>query len=181
MPRTPARTSSLLFTLVSIGSAAGLGACSTQESDSVVSAETSHVIWKSDGTGQIELPANVPCHFDATYDLDVHAGTLAWSFCTFSGTDFSDPGAYVPVIGSRTLTNDEKSQATAAASAVKVSSGTLCRGADLEGRSLEVDDTAGSVTYGDDFYACQMQYQRYVVFEQLANLGDVLRGMAHSP
>lgn len=181
MNRPPILNASLLLALVSTGAITSLAGCSTQDTGSVLSAGTSRIIWKSDGGGQIPLPANAPCNFDQTYDLDLHAGTLAWSFCTLSpGGNYIDPSAYNPVTGSRTLTSAEKTKATAAAEAVQISHETACRGADVEGRSLEVDGPSGSIIYGDDFYACFMNYQQYVFFEQLANLGDVLRGMATS-
>jgi hypothetical protein len=181
MNRTPAWTSSLLLALASIGVAAGLGACSSQGAgDSVVTEQTSHIVWKSEGGSQIEIPASAPCHFESSYDLDVHTGTLAWSVCSLNGNNFSDPSAYVTTTGSRTLTNDEKTQATVAASAVKVSNVTTC-GADLDSRSLDVNGTSGSITYGDDFYACDKLYQHYVQTEPLNNLGIALGGMAHSP
>jgi hypothetical protein len=164
----------------------GLAACSSQGSgaapgDSVVIAGTSHVIWKTVGGGfGPGIPPGASCHFEATYDLDVHAGSLSWSVCQAAGNDYTDPTAFSTVTGSRTLTADERAQATAAAAAVEVSNRTTC-GADLDSRSLDVNGTSGSITYGDDFYACEKMYDQYVFSDELANLRSVLDGMAHNP
>jgi hypothetical protein len=40
---------------------------------------------------------------------------------------------------------------------------------------------SGKIVYGDDFYACEKTYEHYVVSSTLDQLGNVLRGMAHSP
>jgi hypothetical protein len=173
---------SVVVALVAIS----VAACSSQGNgtnpgDSVVIAGTSHVIWRSagDGFGPI-LPAAAPCHRERTYDLDL-GGSLAWNVCRFAaGADFNDPTAYSTVTGSRTLTGAERAQASAAASAVRVSSVTTC-GADLDSRTLEVDGTSGAITYGDDFYACDKQYEHYVLTSPLSNLGSVLDGLAHNP
>ena len=180
---TPRR---LLDASMLLALAIGVAACSSQGSgtnpgDSVVIAGTSHVVWKSagDGFGPV-LPAGAPCHREVTYDLDV-SGSLAWNICQFAaGADFNDPTAYSTVAGSRTLTAAERAQANAAASAIKVSSVTSC-GADLDSRTLEVDGTSGTITYGDDFYACNKLYERYVLTAPLSNLGILLNGMAHNP
>ena len=103
---------------------------------------------------------------------------LAWSICRFSGTDYTDPAAFAVDLGSRMLSAAELAQARASIGAVKVSNGTSC-GADLDSRSLEVNWNAGKIVYGDDFYACEMQYQHYVGTAGLAALGTVLYGMAH--
>ena len=47
--------------------------------------------------------------------------------------------------------------------------------------TLEIVAASGSTVYGDDFYACNETYAQYVVSDQLDQLGNVLRGMAHSP
>jgi hypothetical protein len=184
--RHPTRTASLWVVLASIGVATGVGACSTQDGnpgpgDGVVIAGTSHVIWKSAGGGYgVQVPAGAACHFEATYDLDMHAGSLSWSLCKVTGNDFSDPSAYSTFAGSRTLSAEERAQATAAATAVKVSNANSC-GADLDSRSLEVEGTSGAIVYGDDFYACQHLFQQYVFSSQLQSLRNALDGMAHSP
>ncbi len=48
-------------------------------------------------------------------------------------------------------------------------------------RILEVDGTSGSITYGDDFYACQKMFEKYVFTAQLESLREVLDGLAHNP
>ena len=166
--------------------AVGLAACSTQQDggatipgSSVLVPRTSHVIWRSAGGGfSPQIPVGAACHFEATYDLGIDAQSLSWSTCKVDGNRFDDPAAYSTVTGSRTLTSAEMTSATAAARAVKVSNRTTC-GADLDLRSLEVVSSAlVSTIYGDDFYACDKQYDLYVEFEGLENLREVLDGMA---
>ena len=84
------------------------------------------------------------------------------------------------VAGSRILTSAERTQATAAARAVTISDRVMC-GADKPNLTLEIVTPSGSTVYGDDFYACDKQYARYVISAALDQLGNVLRGMAHSP
>lgn len=179
--RTSLTTSSL--SIILLAAASTLTACSTQDSgtatgDSVLVSGAQHVIWKSVGGGfGPQVPAGAACHGEATYDLTVQDGSLAWNIChVSSGVDFSDPSAYTLVTGSRTLSGDERAQATTAARAVTVSSETTC-GADLDDRSLEVDATSGSIIYGDDFYACEKRFDHYVHTAQLQNLWNVLYGM----
>lgn len=174
---------SVVVALASIG----LGACSSQgggtagTNESVVGAGTSHVVWKTDGGGfGPQLPAGASCHYEASYDLDLGDGSLGWSICKVTGTDFNDPAAFSTVVGWRTLTFAERTHAIATAAAVKVSNVTTC-GADLDSRSLVVEGTAGSITYGDDFYACEKLFDQYVHTAQLESLREVLDGMAHNP
>jgi hypothetical protein len=169
------RSSVILLAAASI-----LTACSTQESgtatgDSVLVSGAQHVIWQSAGGGfGPQVPAGAACHGEATYDLAVQDGSLAWSVCHVSSSSSdNDPSAYTLVTGSRTLSADERTQATTAARAVTVSSVTTC-GADLDSRSLQVDATSGSIVYGDDFYACEKRFDHYVHSAQLQNLWTVL-------
>jgi hypothetical protein len=162
----------------------GFTGCSTQATDitvhdTVVVPGTNHVIWRSVGGGYgPAIPAGASCHFESSYDLDMDAGSLAWSVCKLSGEDFSDPAAYATVTGSRMLDADERALATSTARAVTISNRTPC-GADLDYRSLEVDSVSGSITYGDDFYACNKQFDHYVDNASLEALREVLDGLAH--
>ena len=84
------------------------------------------------------------------------------------------------VTGSRVLTADERTQATAAARAVTISDRMTC-GADKPNLTLEIVVASGSTVYGDDFYACEKMYDHYVSRATLDQLGSVLGGMAHYP
>jgi hypothetical protein len=185
MNRKPARTSSLCLALALLA-AAGLAACSSQGSgtapgDSVLVSGAQQVVWSNNGGGFTPpIPLNASCHLEASYDFDLGAGSLSWSNCTVANGDYSNPAAYSASTGSRVLTADERTQATAATRAVKVTTGNTC-GADKPTYTLEVTTQSGSTLYGDDFYACQKMYEHYVNSSALDQLGETLRGMAHSP
>jgi hypothetical protein len=175
--RLPPLLSSFLIATI----AAAFAGCSTQGTDpgdSVLVSGADHVIWKSAGGGfSPTIPPGAACHYQASYDVSLQSGTLAWSVCTVTNNNYNDPAAFVLAGGSRTLSAAESAQARAAIAAVKVSSGTSC-GADLDARSLEVDSASGQIVYGDDFYACLKQYDHYVETGGLNSLGQVLEGMA---
>jgi hypothetical protein len=181
MNRQPVLRAFVLFALTSTS----LAACSTQGTgtapgDSVLVEGAQHVVWKKldNGFGP-PIPATAPCHLDASYDFDLGAGSLSWSVCTVTG-DSSNPASYSTTTGSRLLTTAERTQATDDARAVKVSGRTSC-GADKPTLNLEVDTSSSSALYGDDFYACDKQYQHYVISSALDQLGQTLSSMAHNP
>ena len=149
--------------------------------DSVVIAGTSHVIWKTSGAGSgPEIPAGASCHFEATYDLDIARRFALVEHLQGRGNDYTDPAAFSTVTGSRTLTADERAQATAAARAVKVSNAPPAE-RPTAAASRSTGHPVRSL-YGDDFYACQNLYPHYVASGPAADLlGQTLDGMAHSP
>ncbi len=185
MNRNPARTSSSCLALA-LFAAAGLSACSSQGSgtapgDSVLVNGAEHVVWSDLGGGfTAPIPATASCHLQASYDFDLGGGSLSWSVCTIANGDYSNPAAYSTTTGSRVLTADERTQATDATRAVKVTNGNSC-GADKAQFTLEVATHSGSTLYGDDFYGCQNLYEHYVASGALDQLGQTLGGMAHSP
>jgi hypothetical protein len=162
--------------------AAGVTGCSTtgtEPGDSVLVSGTDHVIWKSVGGGfSPDIPTGAACHYEASYDVSLKSGTLAWRVCKVIGNSYTDPAAFAVDESSRTLSAAELAQARAAIGVVKVSDGNSC-GADLDSRSLEVNSASGQIVYGDDFYGCQKLYQHYVASGGLEALREVLDGMAH--
>jgi hypothetical protein len=66
---------------------------------------------------------------------------------------------------------------TAAARALTVSARTEC-GADAPERELRVESVDAAVTYGDDFYACVMNYDHFVKYDGLDNLQTVVAAIA---
>jgi hypothetical protein len=113
-----------------------------------------------------------------TYTLGLSDGTLSWNFCDVQGP-FEDPASYSRRTGSRPLTATERDQARATVAALVPSHRTDC-GADKGTWELEAHDAAGNtVLYGDDFYACQKRYQRYLTSESLEQLLAVVSPMAH--
>ncbi len=183
MSRHPVLTGLLFLALASIA----IAGCSshgdgTAPGDSVLVDGAQHVIWKNLGGGFGGVPPQgASCDLsNASYDLDVGAGSLAWSVCRVAGNDYTDPNAYSTATGSRVLTADERAQAIAATRAVTVSDRMTC-GADKSQLTLEVDAASGSIVYGDDFYSCDKLFAHYVDSGALDQLGTLLDGMAHNP
>ncbi len=106
MNRNPVFTASLFLVLAS---AAGFAGCSTQGNgtapgDSVLVEGAQHVVWNNLGGGfAIPLPPGASCSVKASYDFDLRAGSLAWSVCRITGSDYSNPDAYNTETGSRVL------------------------------------------------------------------------------
>ena len=156
-------------------------ACSSQDpattpGDSVLVSGTSHVVFTTSGMGYgPAVPAAAACHLERSYDLAVATGDLTWSVCKVAG-DTNDPASYSVDAGTRTLTPLELTRATSAIRAIKISDRMNC-GADLDARTLSVESSSGKVLYGDDFYACNHQFDHYVIFEQLQSYYDVLRDL----
>ena len=156
-------------------------ACSSQDpattpGDSVLVSGANHVVFDTSGVGfGPAVPAAASCHLERSYDLAVATGNLTWSVCKVAG-DPSDPASYAINAGTRTLTPLELTRATSAIRAITVSDRMNC-GADLDARTLSVQTPSGKVVYGDDFYACNKQFEHYVIFEQLQSYYDVLRDL----
>jgi hypothetical protein len=109
-----------------------------------------------------------------SYELALDAGTLSWSLCQVanSGQAAAD---YTPVTGWRALSASEQTDAERALRDVRVSARMTC-GADKGSWDLTVTSPDGTLTYGDDFYACQDDYDHFV--EGLDGLADVLSQLA---
>jgi len=95
-----------------------------------------------------------PCF--ATFDFALATGILSWT-----GTDCGGQSGGYPA-GARALVPPALTDVQAAIAAVKVSDGKGC-GADKEQLELTVyRGSSEQMTYGDDFYACVMNYQYFV-------------------
>ena len=90
---------------------------------------------------------------------------MSWSRCRVEG-DWQDPASFKVDNGSRPLTASEQGGAETALRGVRVSAGTGC-GADKPSWELAVASAGGSITYGDDFYACVPNYEHFVESEGL--------------
>ncbi len=80
-----------------------------------------------------------------------------------------DPIVAVPVMADVALSAPQFETLTAAARAVTVSARTEC-GADAPERELRVESADAALTYGDDFYACIMNYDHFVKYDGLDKL-----------
>lgn len=110
-----------------------------------------------------------------TYDVALPSATLAWNVCLVSGT--APAVVYTPASGSRLLADSELVAVRMALGAVRVSGRTAC-GADKDRRAIVLGTSSGSLTYGDDFYACDMQYLAYADTDALDLLASLLANLA---
>jgi hypothetical protein len=154
----------------------GLVQGNTTPGDSVLTANVTQVTYTSLGGGLgpgPRPPAGAACDPGQwSYVISFAAQTRASTTCTVNGSS-DDPASFVPNAEEITLDDGQWQAVKAAIAAVTVSDRTVC-GADLWRRHLVVDSPAGSVTYGDDFYACQPDYPYFVTTESLNNLSAVL-------
>jgi hypothetical protein len=100
-----------------------------------------------------------------SYTLSLDTKRLVFAGSTFQ----SDPAMPVPSMDDVGLTDPELQTLTAAVRAVTVSARTGC-GADAPDRELQVASADAAMTYGDDFYACVMNYDPFVKYDGLDNL-----------
>jgi hypothetical protein len=144
--------------------------------DSVLTANVTQVTYTSLGGGLgpgPRPPAGAACDPGQwSHVISFAAQTRASTTCTINGAS-DDPASFVPNTEEITLDDGHWQAVKAAIAAVTVSDRTIC-GADLERRHLVVDSPNGSVSYGDDFYACQPDYPYFVTTASLNNLSTVL-------
>ncbi len=140
---------------------------------SVLTANVTQVTYSSLGGGFRPAPASgAACDPQKwSYEISFAAKTCASTTCVVNGS-YDDPASFVPSAEQITLDDTQWQAVKAAIAAVTVSDRTIC-GADLEQRQLAVDSTTGSLTYGDDFYACQPNYPAFVTTASLDNLQTV--------
>ena len=98
-----------------------------------------------------------------SYTLSLDTKRLA-----FDGS-LVDPIVAVPVMADVALSAPQFETLTAAARSVTVSARTEC-GADAPERELRVESADAALTYGDDFYACIMNYDHFVKYDGLDKL-----------
>jgi hypothetical protein len=152
----------------------GLGNGKTNPGGSVLTAAVTQVTFSSLGGGfGPAAPTGAACDPGKwSYMIAFSAQTRASTTCTVNGS-YDDPASFVPNAEQITFDDTQWQAVKAAIAAVTVSDKTSC-GADLEQRELVVESTTGSVTYGDDFYACLQNYQSFVTTTSLDNLSTVL-------
>ena len=110
--------------------------------------------------------------------------TQLWSYTLWLDTkrlafdgSIADQLMAVPVMADVALSAPQFETLTAAARAVTVSARTEC-GADAPQRELRVESADAALTYGDDIYACVMNYDHFVKYDGLDNLQTVFVAIA---
>ena len=108
--------------------------------------------------------------------MRLDTAALAWDRCDYAAGPTTDPTSYTHAVGSRPLTAAELDMAGAAARMVHVSSRTAC-GADKAEMFMAVTSPSGTQEYGDDFWACLMDYPAYVETESFDHLQATLSAL----
>lgn len=176
-----------MLVAVSIAFAVGLAGCGssdalpdgfrTKTGSSIVFPSLTKVTFVSTGGGFHGVPPQgAPCDPAVwSYAISFTDQSLSSSTCSMQGTA-NVPESYVPSTETVTLTASQWATIDAAIIAVTVSGRTSC-GADADDRHLTVESATGSLTYGDDFYACQTTYPSFVTFESLNGLETALEAI----
>ncbi len=154
------------------------GAFATQPGKSVAVASLTSATLTSHGGGlPAPRPAGAACNPQIwSYTLDLEGGSLSWSRCSVEG-DRQDPASFVVDNGSRPLAASEQAGAETALRGVRVSARTTC-GFDKDSWELAIAKADGTITYGDDFYACLPYYEHFVEYEGLEGLQTALSQLA---
>jgi hypothetical protein len=170
--------SSLVLSACDGGGSSG-GPFATRPGDSILTASVTKVTVASTGGGLVgPRPTGAGCDSQVwSYVLQIDSGALSWSRCDVAGTG-ATAADYTPASGARTLSAAELEAAKTAVRAVLVSARTTC-GADKPSDTLEVASASANLLYGDDFYACTMQYPSYVESDGLDALAAALGPLAH--
>jgi hypothetical protein len=152
----------------------GLVRGTTEPGGSVLTADVTQVTYSSlSGGFGAGAPPGAACAPGVwSYVISFAAETRVSMTCTVNGS-YDDPASFVPTMEEITFDDAQWKTVRSALAAVTVSAANGC-GADLEERQLVVESTTGSVTYGDDFYACLHGYSYYVTTASLDNLSRVL-------
>lgn len=149
--------------------ACGSGALSNDPGPpvSILNPAVETVTFASEGGGFHGLPpAEAPCDpAQWTYIITLATHHVLWMGCSVTGSE-SDPGSYAVATMDRALDGSAWSATHSALADVTVSTETRC-GADKDRWSLSVQTASATTTYGDDFYACEQIYTRYVVSNTL--------------
>lgn len=112
------------------------------------------------------------------YTVRMNTSEIVWDRCDVTG-DWTDAASYTRSTGSRVMPASELDAARSAARQVHVSGRINNCGADKPTWHLSVASDAGSMVYGDDFYACTHQDDHYVLTEELDSLYTELRSLDH--
>ncbi len=172
----PIRSSFLCLSFVAIaGCGGGGGGFATDPGESVlVDSATSFTVVSSSAGYRVPPPQGAGCDPGLwTYTVHLDTSVFDWDRCDVAGTG-SEPADYTRATGSRTLSAGELDTASSAARMVRVAGGMGC-GADKPTYHMSVTSPAGTIVYGDDFYACLKQDVVYVESASLDNLHGVLR------
>lgn len=108
------------------------------------------------------------------YTVRLDTSELAWDRCDYTAGTL--PASYTHAVGFRVLSAAELATARSAAQMVHVSSRTIC-GADKAEMFMAVTSPSGTLEYGDDFWACLMDYPAYVETESFDHLQAVLSAL----
>jgi hypothetical protein len=159
----------------------GLVACgsgnppATQETgDAILAQPAVKVTFQSSGGGFHGVPPQGAACDPArwTYVIAMATHDVRWTGCTMNGP-YDDPASFVPSTVDHPLDAAAWPAVESALANLHVSDETRC-GADKDSWTLTVERSDGTVTYGDDFYACEKQYQNYVAEAGLDALYAVL-------
>jgi hypothetical protein len=155
-----------------------VGAFATQPGKSVAVAGLASATLTSRGGGlPAPRPAGAACEPRVwSYTLDLEGSSVSWSQCRVEG-DSQDPASFKVDNGSRPLAASEQGGAETALRGVRVSARTSC-GADKDYWELAMASAGGTITYGDDFYACLPNFEHFVEYEGLERLYTVLWQLA---
>jgi len=154
-----------------------LGACSsgtpgttTTPGDSVLTSAVVAATFQSTAPGfSAPLPSGAACDPGVwTYAITLATHDVSWSGCAVNGPQ-TDPGSYAPATIDHPLDSTQWATVHAALAGVTVSDRNSC-GADKNTEIFTVHTSSDSVTYGDDFYACQHQHASYVTSDSLDHL-----------
>jgi hypothetical protein len=121
-------------------------------------------------------PAGAPCDpGQSSYTVVLATSTLTYGRCRVVG-DVNTAASYMPESGQLSLSPAQMAMVRTALEAVKVSNRRTC-GADKGVVELEVDTPTQNLTYGDDFYGCEPNYQAFVDTDGLDHLYTVLSAL----
>ena len=173
MRRVNLRRLAVVFVLAGCGSGSTENGFNTSPGSSVLVAGVELVTFTSLGGGLHPAPPpGAACDpYKWTYAVSFTDKTRSSMTCATS--DFTDPTTYVPNNELISLDGSDWTTVESAIAAVTVSDKTTC-GADADQRELTVKAAMGSLTYGDDFYACYKGYTSFVDSGRLDNLQAAL-------
>jgi hypothetical protein len=168
----------VLALLVSVaGCGSGTATTAPGPGDSVLTPAVESVTLQSlSGGFHNYAPAGAACEPTRwTYAIALAAHHVTWTGCTVNGTS-DDPASYVPTTTEHAVDSAHWPAVATAVADVTVSDGTGC-GADKDQWVFAVQSPSDTVTYGEDFYACNTQYPRYVTTTSLESLYTTLNAL----
>ena len=165
----------VLFVAAGCGGGGAGGPTTPEPGDSVLG--DSAISFLLATRGSLAAPQGWPCSPSAlAYTVRLDTSEFAWDRCDYAAGPATDPANYTHAVGSRLLSAAELDTARAAARMVHVSSRTIC-GADKAEMFMSVTSPSGTLAYGDDFWACLMDYPAYVETESFDHLQAALSAL----